>query len=82
MFECPLTPILLGQRYATFKLYYTRETPDDYEPPFFASVDPEKSRPLFSTHDAEEVPEKVTCGELNSGYHSSVIVRVLSLPSC
>ncbi|KAG8864961.1 DNA binding protein [Tulasnella sp. 330] len=68
------------RRFATFKLYFTPQTPADYEPPHFVSVEAEKSRLFFSTHDAEEAPERVSCGSVRSGYHS-VDVDVASLAS-
>ncbi|KAG8908515.1 DNA binding protein [Tulasnella sp. 403] len=68
------------KRYATFKLYYTPETPDGYEPPNFASAEPEQSRLFFSTHSTDETPEKLSMGEQRSGYHS-VDLHVASLAS-
>ncbi|KAG8985764.1 DNA binding protein [Tulasnella sp. JGI-2019a] len=68
------------RRFATFKLYFTPETPADYEPPHFVSVEAEKSRLFFSTHDAEELPERVSCGTVRSGHHS-VNMNIASLAS-
>ncbi|KAG8954498.1 DNA binding protein [Tulasnella sp. 424] len=68
------------KRYATFKLYYTPETPEEYEPPGFAAVDPEEARLYFATHHSEEVPDREVYGGIETAYHS-VDIKVASLSS-
>lgn len=50
---------VLGRRFATFKLFYYDEAPDNYEPPFFVPADATKDKFTFATHAHTEVPEKV-----------------------
>ncbi|KAI0934776.1 hypothetical protein AcW1_006192 [Taiwanofungus camphoratus] len=66
------------RRYATFKLFYHEDTPDDYEPAHFRPGDAKKDRWFFATHDKGEVPEKCSIGSIQTGYHS-VDVRVTSV---
>ena len=61
---------MLGQRYATFKMYYTDETPDEYEPPLFSPGDAEKDKFTFGTHSISEEPESLNIGTGDAGYHS------------
>lgn len=58
-----------GDRYITFKLYYTPDTPADYEPPHFAAVDPEATKFRIGTHDAEKQPETDLVGRIDTGHH-------------
>jgi hypothetical protein len=60
----------IAQRYATFKLFYTDETPLEYEPPYFTAGDHKKDRFVFKTHDASEVPDKRDVGSACLGSHS------------
>lgn len=60
------------RRYASFKLYYTDDTPAEYEPPHFKAGDYERDKWHFMTHDFEEAPDKWSVGRLKSGYHSCV----------
>ncbi|TFK42379.1 HORMA domain-containing protein [Crucibulum laeve] len=72
------------RRYATFKVFYTDETPDDYEPPQFQAGDAEKDKWFFMTHDLDEVPDKWNIGKLRTGHHSvnlSVTSIATYLPS-
>ncbi|KAG8985490.1 DNA binding protein, partial [Tulasnella sp. 427] len=69
------------KRYATFKLYYTPDTPDEYEPPGFVGVDPEDARLYFATHHCEEVPDREVYGTLETGHHS-VDLKVATLTHC
>lgn len=57
-------------RYATFKVFYTDSTPADYEPLHFQTGDAEKDKWFFMTHDLDEVPDKWSVGNLNTGHHS------------
>lgn len=58
------------RRFATFKVFYTEETPADYEPPHFQAGDAEKDKWFFMTHDTHEVPDRWSIGKLNTGHHS------------
>ncbi|KIO34818.1 hypothetical protein M407DRAFT_16766 [Tulasnella calospora MUT 4182] len=69
------------RRYATFKLYYTPDTPEEYQPPGFAAVDPEDARLYFATHHSEEVPDREIYGTIETGYHS-IDIKVASLTHC
>ena len=62
------------RRYATFKLFYTDETPVDYEPPHFKAADPEKDKWYFMTHDLDEKPDRWSIGKANTGHHSLVLL--------
>ncbi|KAF9526943.1 HORMA domain-containing protein [Crepidotus variabilis] len=68
------------RRYATFKVYYTEETPMDYEPPHFHSGDVEKDKWYFMTHDFDEVPDRYNIGKLATGHHT-VKLTVTSIAS-
>ena len=69
---------IIERRFATFKLFYYDHTPDDYEPPHFRAGDAEKDKWFFATHDASEVPEKCSVGQLQTGWHG-VDVKVSSV---
>lgn len=60
----------LGRRFATFKVFYTEDTPPDYEPPHFEPGDAEKDKWFFMTHDLDEVPERSSIGKIDTGHHS------------
>jgi meiosis-specific protein HOP1 len=60
----------LERRFATFKAFYTEETPIDYEPPHFQAGDAEKDKWFFMTHDVHEVPDRWSIGKLYTGHHS------------
>ncbi|CAL1707531.1 unnamed protein product [Somion occarium] len=66
------------RRYATFKLFYYDHTPDDYEPPHFRAGDLDKDKWFFTTHGQQEVPEKCSIGQVQTGWHG-VDVRVASV---
>ncbi|KAJ3558173.1 hypothetical protein NM688_g1079 [Phlebia brevispora] len=66
------------RRFATFKLFYYDHTPDDYEPPHFRAGDAAKDKWFFTTHDRQEVPEKCSVGQIETGWHG-VDVRVASV---
>ena len=65
-----LIKILLGRRFATFKVFYTDETPLDYEPPNFQAGDVDKDKWYFMTHDLNEVPDRCSLGKIETGHHS------------
>ena len=69
--------MVLERRYATFKLYYTDDTPEDYEPQHFRPGDSEKDKFFFTTHDAQEIPEKFSVGMLETGLHGFVLDKFL-----
>ncbi|KAJ6490669.1 HORMA domain-containing protein [Mycena vitilis] len=76
--------VLPKRRYAAFKLFYTDETPAEYEPPHFEAGDAEKDKWFFMTHDLDEVPDKWSVGQLKTGHHSvnlSVASIATYLPS-
>ena len=65
--------MFLERRYATFKLYYTDDTPEDYEPQHFHPGDSEKDKFFFTTHGTQEIPEKFSVGTLETGLHGFVL---------
>ncbi|KZS90035.1 hypothetical protein SISNIDRAFT_458370 [Sistotremastrum niveocremeum HHB9708] len=68
------------RRYATFKMYYTDNTPDDYEPPFFHKGDAEADKFTFNTHTSLEQPETLDVGSADTGHHT-VQVHMASITS-
>lgn len=66
----------LGRRFATFKVFYTEDTPPDYEPPHFEPGDAEKDKWFFMTHDLDEVPERSSIGKIDTGHHSWVTTDI------
>ncbi|KAJ3866805.1 HORMA domain-containing protein [Lentinula novae-zelandiae] len=70
--------VLPKRRYATFKVFYTDDTPSDYEPPHFKAGDYEKDKWYFATHDMQEVPDNWSVGKVNAGWHE-VDVNVSSI---
>ncbi|KAJ7264961.1 HORMA domain-containing protein [Mycena haematopus] len=76
--------ILPKRRFATFKLFYTDETPAEYEPQYFQAGDVQKDKWFFMTHDLDEVPDKWSVGQLATSHHSvnlSVASIATYLPS-
>jgi meiosis-specific protein HOP1 len=63
---------ITAKRFATFKLFYTEDTPDDYEPPCFVPGDFEKDRFVFKTHSHVEQPHVHSIGVVKSGFHMFV----------
>ncbi|KAF8969871.1 HORMA domain-containing protein [Flammula alnicola] len=72
--------VLPRRRFATFKVFYTEETPPDYEPPHFEPGDVDRDKWFFMTHDLDEVPERTSIGKLETGHHS-VHLNVSSITS-
>ncbi|KAG7092942.1 hypothetical protein E1B28_009244 [Marasmius oreades] len=70
--------VLPKRRYASFKVFYTDDTPPEYEPPHFKPGDYEKDKWHFMTHDFDEAPDKWSIGRVETGYHS-VVVNVSSV---
>lgn len=74
----PCISLFLERRFATFKLFYYDNTPDDYEPPHFRAGDALKDKWFMTTHDKEEVPERCSVGFVHTGYHG-VDIKVTSV---
>lgn len=70
--------LFAGRRFATFKLFYHDHTPDDYEPPHFRAGHPKDDKWFFTTHGRNEVPEKCSVGQVQTGWHG-VDMRVASV---
>ncbi|KDR73549.1 hypothetical protein GALMADRAFT_617548 [Galerina marginata CBS 339.88] len=68
------------RRFATFKVFYTDETPSEYEPPNFQAGDVEKDKWFFMTHDLDEIPERCSIGKIDTGHHS-IKLSVTSIAS-
>lgn len=68
------------RRFATFKLFYTDKTPADYEPKHFCPGDSEKDKFFFTTHSADEIPEKTSVGTLETGRHGYVDMPLPLVP--
>ncbi|KAI8989768.1 HORMA-domain-containing protein [Trametes punicea] len=66
------------RRFATFKLFYYENTPDDYEPPHFRAGDANLDKWFMSTHDKAENPERCSVGSVQTGYHG-VDVKIASV---
>ncbi|TFK94784.1 HORMA-domain-containing protein [Polyporus arcularius HHB13444] len=66
------------RRFATFKLFYYDNTPDDYEPPHFRAGDTNKDKWFMTTHHKGEMPERCSVGFVHTGYHG-VDVKVTSV---
>ncbi|KAF9032149.1 hypothetical protein BDZ89DRAFT_1158622 [Hymenopellis radicata] len=70
--------VLPKRRYASFKMFYTDDTPSEYEPPHFQAADVDKDKWYFMTHDLDEVPDKWDIGKVDTGHHA-VNVSVTSI---
>ncbi|KZP21154.1 hypothetical protein FIBSPDRAFT_1044318 [Athelia psychrophila] len=57
------------RRFANFKLFYTDDTPEDYEPVHFKAGDVDADKFFFATHDVKEPPEKTSVGGVETGHH-------------
>ncbi|KAH9996849.1 HORMA domain-containing protein [Russula vinacea] len=66
------------RRYATYKAFYYPHTPASYEPPHFCPGDSEVDRYFFSTHEKDEVPDRLSIGKLETGWHG-VNIHVASV---
>lgn len=74
----PIPVNIAERRFATFKLFYNENTPDDYEPTHFHAGDTKKDRWFFTTHGKAEAPERCDIGALQTGHHG-VNVRIASV---
>ncbi|KAF8163511.1 hypothetical protein B0H34DRAFT_695693 [Crassisporium funariophilum] len=68
------------RRFASFKVFYTDDTPADYEPPHFRAADEEKDRWHFMTHDLDEAPDRFSIGIVDTRHHA-VNLKVTSIAS-
>ncbi|KAM5531726.1 hypothetical protein V8D89_014575 [Ganoderma adspersum] len=66
------------RRFATFKLFYYENTPDNYEPPHFRAGDADKDKWFMATHRKDEAPERCSVGFVHTGYHG-VDVNITSV---
>ncbi|KAF7322313.1 HORMA domain-containing protein [Mycena chlorophos] len=76
--------VLPKRRFAAFKLFYTDETPAEYEPPHFQAGDAQRDKWYFMTHDMDEVPDNWKVGQVDTGHHAvnlSVASIATYLPS-
>ncbi|EGO21133.1 hypothetical protein SERLADRAFT_441512 [Serpula lacrymans var. lacrymans S7.9] len=67
-------------RYGNFKLFFNENTPDDYQPKYFHAGDVNKDKWFFTTHRRNEIPEKCSVGDLQTGWHG-VNLKVVSVSS-
>ncbi|KAG1899799.1 HORMA domain-containing protein [Suillus fuscotomentosus] len=67
-------------RYGNFKLFFNEDAPDDYQPPHFQAADAEANKWFFTTHMANEVPERTSIGQVNAGWHG-LDMKVVSVSS-
>ncbi|KZV96180.1 DNA-binding protein [Exidia glandulosa HHB12029] len=56
--------------YVGFQLYYTDDTPDEYEPPSFSAGDAEANKYRLKTHNEAERPDTHSLRPFRTGYHS------------
>ncbi|KZW00717.1 hypothetical protein EXIGLDRAFT_830601 [Exidia glandulosa HHB12029] len=56
--------------YVGFQLYYTDDTPVEYEPPCFSAGDAEANKYHLNTHSESERPVTYSSQPLRTGYHS------------
>ena len=56
-------------RFGNFKLFFNESTPDDYQPLHFRAAEVDNHKWFFTTHDADEVPERMSIGKLQTGWH-------------
>ena len=58
------------RKLVTFKLAYNESCPDDYEPPMFIPAPQNGSgvsnRLIFTTHDVNEPPERISIGTVET----------------
>ncbi|KAL4074882.1 HORMA domain-containing protein [Scleroderma yunnanense] len=67
-------------RFGNFKLFFNENTPDDYQPPHFRAGDVDSHKWFFTTHGTSEVPERMSIGNLETGWHG-VNMNVTSISS-
>ncbi|KAL4062906.1 HORMA domain-containing protein [Scleroderma citrinum] len=71
---------LPSSRFGNFKLFFNENTPDDYQPPHFRAGDVDSHKWFFTTHGTSEVPERMSIGNLETGWHG-VNMNVTSISS-
>ncbi|GAA6000946.1 hypothetical protein JCM10207_007337 [Rhodosporidiobolus poonsookiae] len=64
------------RRFLTIRLFYTDETPDEYEPPCFKPVSIAVPGYTLSTPLVSDVPDFGTLGSLSTGYHGVALHTV------
>jgi len=61
---------LTERKLVTFKLAYNESCPDDYEPPMFIPAPQTRSGEsdclVFTTHDVNEPPERISIGSVDT----------------
>ncbi|KAI6131997.1 HORMA domain-containing protein [Pisolithus croceorrhizus] len=67
-------------RFGNFKLFFSEDTPDDYQPPHFRAGDVDSNKWYFTTHGTSETPEKMSIGDFETGWHG-VNMNVASVSS-
>ncbi|KAI6109671.1 HORMA domain-containing protein [Pisolithus sp. B1] len=67
-------------RFGNFKLFFSEDTPDDYQPPHFRAGDVDSNKWYFTTHGTSETPEKMSIGNFETGWHG-VNMNVASVSS-
>ncbi|BGP13935.1 hypothetical protein JCM10213_003851 [Rhodosporidiobolus nylandii] len=73
------------RRFLTIRLFYTDDTPAEYEPPFFKPVPTDAPKFTIATPLVSEPPDFGTLGALQTGYHgvalhSVSIAHLLDVP--
>ncbi|KAM0792377.1 hypothetical protein ACM66B_005057 [Microbotryomycetes sp. NB124-2] len=58
------------RRFVSLRLFYNEGTPDDYQPPRFHHVDPDKVRYFASTMHMEDEPDCAVIGHAGSLFHT------------
>ncbi|KAG2135217.1 HORMA domain-containing protein [Suillus bovinus] len=61
-------------------LFFNEDAPDDYQPPHFQAADAEANKWFFTTHAANEVPERTSIGQVSAGWHG-LDMKVVSVSS-
>ncbi|KAG6330851.1 hypothetical protein ID866_8238 [Astraeus odoratus] len=59
----------LGEVKRSLKLFFNENTPDDYQPPHFCAGDIDSHKWFFATHKTSEMPEKMSIGNFETGWH-------------
>ncbi|EGN95602.1 hypothetical protein SERLA73DRAFT_162415 [Serpula lacrymans var. lacrymans S7.3] len=67
-------------QWSPYLLFFNENTPDDYQPKYFHAGDVNKDKWFFTTHRRNEIPEKCSVGDLQTGWHG-VNLKVVSVSS-
>ncbi|KAI5474782.1 meiosis-specific protein HOP1 [Pseudohyphozyma bogoriensis] len=68
------------RRFITIRLYYTEDTPSDYEPPLFSAVVSDQKQFQLTTSSVNEQPDIVKMGTLNTGFHGVTLQAISVTP--